>query len=157
MTWCKSCEAQNAPDAKCPNWQQQRLMLCLKTLHQSLECWLRTSLCQKYRAKTILSKLITFSNLLNSTGKKLEWQEGVHGYLLCWLGTSLWHHNRTQIVSDWARVGDSKTHQRLAGTTQSGIPVILCKFWSNLWKYWSVKNLTVLWKLQAETSTVIAV
>ena len=38
-------------------------------------------------------------------------------------------------VKDWARGGKCKTHLRRAGTTQSGIPVILCQFWSNLlWK-----------------------
>ena len=85
MTRDKSCEAHkfllNASDAKCPDRQQERLTLCLKSLDQSLECLLGTSLCQKHWAKTILFKLVIFSNLLNSTGKKLEQQEGVHGYL----------------------------------------------------------------------------
>ena len=26
-------------------------------------------------------------------------------------------------------------------------PVILCQFRNNLWKQWSIKNLTVVWKL----------
>ena len=109
----------NASHAKCSNRQQERLTLCLKSLHQSLKCRLRTSLCQKHWVKTILFKLVMFSNLLNSTGKKLERQDGVHGYLSCWLGTRLWHRDRTQIASDWARGGDSKTHQRLRYPSQS--------------------------------------
>ena len=122
MTWRKPCEAHkfwlNAFDAKFPNPQQKRLTLCMKSLHQSLECRLETSLCQKHWAKTILSKLVIFSNLLNSTGKKLEQQEGIHGYLSWWLKTSLWHRDRTQIASDWARGGESKTHLWWAETTE---------------------------------------
>ena len=75
--------------------------------------------------KSILSKLVIYSNLLNSTRKKLEWQEGVHGYL----SKDLWQCDRTQ---NCVRGGDTKTNQRLAGTTQSGLPVILCQFWSSL-------------------------
>ena len=116
------------------NWK-----LCLK----SLECRLGTSLCQKHWAKAILSKLVIYSNLHNSTGKKLERQ----GYLSWWLRTSLWQRDRTQIASDWARGGVSKTHQRLARTTPSGLPVILCQFRSSLlWKQWFAKNLTLLWR-----------
>ena len=123
-------------------------MLCLKSLHQSFEC----------RLGTIPSKLVIFSNLLNSTGKKLERQESVHGHLYWWLGASSWR-DRTQIALDWSRGGDSKTHQRLAATMKSGIQVILCQFWSSslFWKQWYLKNLTVLWKLSAETNTVVAV
>ena len=54
----------NDSDAKCPSQQQERLTLCLKLLHRSVECWLRTSLCQKYLAKTILSKLVNTSLIL---------------------------------------------------------------------------------------------
>ena len=79
-----------------------------KLLHQSIECQLGTSLCQKHWIKTIPSKLVIFSNLLNSMGRKLEQQNGVHGYLSWWLGTRLWHCDRTQVASDWARGGDSK-------------------------------------------------
>ena len=35
------------------------MTLCLKSLHHCLECWLRTSLCQKHLVKTILSKLVS--------------------------------------------------------------------------------------------------
>ena len=76
------------------NWK-----LCLK----SLECRLGTSLCQKHCAKAILSKLVIYSNLLNSIGKKLERLGGVHGYLSWWLRISLWQRGRTQIASDYAR------------------------------------------------------
>ena len=77
-------------------------------LHQSLKCHLGTSLCQKHWIKTIPSKLVIFSNLLNSTGRKLEQQNGVDEYLSWWFGTSLWHYDRTQVASDWTRGGDSK-------------------------------------------------
>ena len=63
------------------NHQQERLTLYLKSLCQSLECLLGKSLCQKHWSKTIPSKLVILSNLLSSTGKKLERQEGVHRYL----------------------------------------------------------------------------
>ena len=67
----------NDSNAKFPNRQQESLTLCLKSLHQSLKYRLGTSLCQKYWAKSILSKLIIFCNLLNSTGKKLERREDI--------------------------------------------------------------------------------
>ena len=130
------------------NWQQEKLTLCLKSLRQFLECRLGTSLCLKHWAKAILSKLVIYSNLLNSTGKKLGRLGGVHGYLSWRLRISLWQRGRTQIASDYARGDYSKTHQWLAGRTQSGLPVILFQFRSSLlWKQWLVKNLTVLWKL----------
>ena len=51
---------------------------------------------------------------------------GVHGYLTWSIGTSLQHCDRTQIVSDWAKGGNSKTHQRMAGKAQGDILVIVC-------------------------------
>ena len=78
------------------NRQLERLTMCLKSLRQSLECRLGTSLCQKHWSKTILSKLVIYSNFLNSTEKKPERQEGVHEYLSWWLRTSLWQRDRTQ-------------------------------------------------------------
>ena len=95
------------------NRQQEKLTLCLKSLRQSLESRLGTSLCLKHLTKAIPYKLAILSNLLNSTGKKLERQEAVYGYLSWWLKISLWQHCRTQIASDWVRGGDSKTRQRL--------------------------------------------
>ena len=86
------------------NRHQERLIQCLKSLRQSLECRLGASLFQKHLGKTIICKLVILSNLLNSTGKKLERQEGVHGYLSWWLRASLWQRERTQIALDWARV-----------------------------------------------------
>ena len=63
------------------NQQQERLTLCLKSLHQSFECRMETSICQKHWEKAIPSKLVIYSNFLNSTGKKLEQQEVAQRYL----------------------------------------------------------------------------
>ena len=60
----------NASEAKCR--QQGRLTFCLKSLPQSLECWIRTCLYQKHWEKPIPSKITIFSNFLSSTGKKLN-------------------------------------------------------------------------------------
>ena len=96
---------------------------------------------------------------LAQLNRKETWTAGECSWVsLLILGASSWR-DRTQIALDWSRGGDSKTHQRLAATMKSGIQVILCQFWSSslFWKQWYLKNLTVLWKLSAETNTVVAV
>ena len=119
---------------------------CLESMHQSLEY--RLGSMSKTLGRNYFFQAGNISNLLNSTGKKLERLGGVHGYLSWRLRISLWQRGRTQIASDYARGDYSKTHQGLAGRTQSGLPVILFQFRSSLlWKQWLVKNLTVLWKL----------
>ena len=153
MTWCKSCETHNL---------FAEYFWCKMTRIDNKRGWHCASnhcinlsnadsgqvFVKNIWTKAILFQLVIYSNLPNSKGKKLEREGGVIGYLSWWLKISLWQRDRTQTASDWARGGDSKIHQRLAGTTQSGLPVILCQFLGSLlWKQWFVKNLTFLWKL----------
>ena len=116
----------NGSEAKCANRQQERLTLCLKLLPQSLECWIGTCLYQETLGKIYSFEDNDIFKLAQLNRKETERQEGVHGYLSWWLGTSLWPCDKTKIASDWASGGESKTHQMLAGTTQGGIPIILC-------------------------------
>ena len=89
-------------DVKCPNRQQERLTLCLKSLYQSLECWLGASLCQKHWAKTIPSKLVIFK--LAQLNRKETWTAGRCPWVSFLITQkSLWHRDRTQIASYWTR------------------------------------------------------
>ena len=107
-------------------WSSSRLTLCLKLLPQSLECWIGTCLYQETLGKIYSFEDNNIFKLAQLNRKETERQEGVHGYLSWWLGTSLWPCDKTKIASDWASRGESKTHQMLAGTTQGGILIILC-------------------------------
>ena len=135
----------NTSDAKCPESATREVDIVSQITASISRMLTQHKYLSKTVGKNLFFQLVIYSNLLNSTRKKLEQQEGVHGYLSWWLGTSLWQCDRTQ---NCIRGDDTKTNQRLTVTRQNGLPVILCQFWNNLlWKQQLIKNVTVLWKL----------
>ena len=136
MTWLKSGEA-NKFFAECC-WRKMSESATREVdIVSEITASISRMLTREVSLSKILGKNYSFQagnifKLAQLNRKKLERQKSVHGYLSIWLGTSLWHCDRTQTVSDCVRGSDSKTHQRLAAITQGGIPVILCQFRSSL-------------------------
>ena len=93
----------NVSNAKCAELATREVDTVPQITASISRMLLGTSLCLKHWPKAILSKLVIYSNLPNSIGKKLERLGGVHGYLSWWLRISLWQRGRTQIASDYAR------------------------------------------------------
>ena len=86
----------NASDTKCLESATREVYTVPQITASISRIPTRDKSLSKTLSKSYSFKLVIFSNLVNSTDKRLEQHEGVHGYLSWWLRTSLWQRDRSQ-------------------------------------------------------------